>query len=149
MPSPLSETEFRTFKARSYSSGTAGRAICNSRNHHFIADEYDGDEVTAGEYFLSGLTACAVNMIERVATESEITLPRLDVQTEGTYERNQGTQPRTLLRTLKMRFQFSGVTEEAAPSLVNTYHKRCPLYGTLATAVQDVSTAIVTVPGQE
>lgn len=144
----MSEKEFRTFKARSYSSGTLGRVICNSRNHHFIADEYEGDEVTAGEYFLTGLTACAVNMIERVAAESEITLHRLDVQAEGTYERNSGTQPCTLLCTLSMRFQFNGINEEAAQSLVTSYFRRCPLYGTVAAAVKNVNTAIVAIPGQ-
>ncbi len=142
----MSEGELRTFMARSYSSGTRGRAICNSRNHHFIADEFDGDEVTAGEYFLAGLTACAVNMIERVATESELALQKLDVRAEGVYKRNQGTESVTLFNTVKMRFNFVGVCEEEAETLVATYHKRCPLYGTVATATPDVSTTIVTIP---
>ena len=142
----MSEVEIRTLKAGSYSSGTPGRAICNSRNHHFIADEFDGDEVTAGEYFLAGLTACAVNMIERVATESELALQKLDVRAEGVYERNQKTKSVTLFNTVKMRFKFVGVCEEDAETLVATYHQRCPLYGTVATATHDVSTTIVTVP---
>ncbi len=142
----MSDVELRTFAARSYSSGTLGRAICNSRNHHFIADEFDGDEVTAGEYFLTGLTACAVNMIERVATESELALQKLDVQAEGVYERNQGTKSLTLFKTVRMRFQFLGVSEEEAETLVATYHKRCPLYGTVATATPQVNTTIETVP---
>ena len=143
----MSKVEFRTFTARSYSSGTPGRAICNSRNHHFIADEFGGDEVTAGEYFLTGLTACAVNLLERVAQELDIQLQRLDVRANGTYERNQGTEPCTLFRTIQMEFQFTGISDDDAESLVATYHKRCPLYGTMAAATPDMSTAILVDPG--
>ena len=142
----MSDVELRTFVARSYSCGTLGRAICNSRNHHFIADEFDGDEVTAGEYFLTGLTACAVNMIERVATESEFALQKLDVRAEGVYERNLGTKSLTLFQIVRMRFQFVGVSIEEAETLVAAYHKRCPLYGTVATATPQVNTTIETVP---
>ena len=59
------------YTVRSYSTGTLGRAICNSRNHHWVADDSGGEELGAGEFFLSGLSACAVNMIERVAREEE------------------------------------------------------------------------------
>lgn len=142
----MSEAEFRTFWARSYSSGTPGRAICNSRNHHFIADEYDGDEVTAGEYFLTGLTACALNMIERVATETDLPLQRLDVRAEGVYKRNQGQETHTLFQAVKMRFEFMGVSKDDAETLVATYRRRCPLYGTIAAATPDVSTTIVIDP---
>ncbi|MSQ53379.1 MAG: hypothetical protein EXR28_16025, partial [Betaproteobacteria bacterium] len=43
------------YKVSTCSSGVHGRAICNVRNHHFIADDGGGDEVGAGEYFLSGI----------------------------------------------------------------------------------------------
>ena len=130
----MSENEFRTFMARSYSSGTPGRTICNSRNHHFIADEIGSDEVTAGEYFLTGLTACAVNMIERKAKERDVPLQRLDVQVEGTYKRSQGIEPYTVFQTVKMQFHFAGVSDDEAASLVANYQQRCPLYGTVASA---------------
>ena len=39
------------YKVRSYSTGTLGRAICNARAHHFVADDPGGDEVGAGELF--------------------------------------------------------------------------------------------------
>ena len=55
------------YQVRSYSTGTRGRAICNTRNHHWVADGSGGDEVGAGELFLSGITACAVNMVEGIA----------------------------------------------------------------------------------
>ena len=35
---------YRSFKVKSYSSGTFGRAISNVRNHHFVTDDVGGDE---------------------------------------------------------------------------------------------------------
>ena len=67
------------YKAKSYSTGTLGRAICNARNHHWVADDPGGDEVGAGELFFSGITACAVNMVERIANSEDITLDWMEV----------------------------------------------------------------------
>ena len=71
------------YRVRSYSTGTPGRAICNTRNHHWVADGTGGDEVGAGELFLSGITACAVNMVERIAGGEEIPLNWMDVSVEA------------------------------------------------------------------
>lgn len=142
----MSKGEVRTFKARSYSSGTLGRAICNSRNHHFIADEFGGDEITAGEYFLTSLTACAVNLLERHAKELDIPLQMLDVRAAGSYTRNQGMESRTVFHAVNMQFQFVGISDDEAENLVATYHRRCPIYGTVAAATPDMKTTIVVDP---
>jgi uncharacterized OsmC-like protein len=71
------------YKVRSYSTGTLGRAICNARTHHFVADDAGGEEVGAGELFLSGISACAVNMVERLAKEQHIPLQWMDVGVEA------------------------------------------------------------------
>ena len=55
------------YEVRSYSTGTVGRAICNVRDHAFVADGSGGEMVGAGELFLSGIAACAVNMVEGIA----------------------------------------------------------------------------------
>src|SRR2546422_10232365 len=70
------------YKVRSYSTGTLGRTICNARAHHFVADDPGGDEVGAGELFLSGISACAVNMVERLANQDKIPLQWMDVRVE-------------------------------------------------------------------
>ena len=36
------------YKVRTYSSGTLGRAICNARTHHFVADDAGGDDAGGG-----------------------------------------------------------------------------------------------------
>src|SRR3712207_286941 len=71
------------YKVRSYSTGTLGRAICNARNHHFVADDSGGEELGAGEFFLAGISACAVNMVERLAKEGKTPLQWMDVGVEA------------------------------------------------------------------
>ena len=71
------------YKARSYSTGNLGRAICNARTHHFVSDNTGGDEVYSGELFLSGIAACAVNMVERIAHDEEVPLEWMDVGVES------------------------------------------------------------------
>ena len=71
------------YKARSYSTGTLGRAICNARTHHFVADDAGGEELGAGEFFFSGITACAVNMVERLADTDDIALDWMNVSVES------------------------------------------------------------------
>ena len=71
------------YKVRSYSTGTLGRAICNARYHHWVADGSGGEEVGAGELFLSGISACAVNMVESIAHEDQIPLDWMDVSVES------------------------------------------------------------------
>ena len=67
------------YRAQTYSSGTHGRAICNARNHHWVADDGGGDAVYSGELFLSGITACAVNMVERIAVTEDAPVDFMEV----------------------------------------------------------------------
>ena len=67
------------YQVRSYSTGTLGRAIWNARHHYFVADNSGGEAVGAGELFLSGIAACAVNMVEKIASDDNIPLDWMDV----------------------------------------------------------------------
>ena len=138
----------KTYAARTYSTGIYGRAICNSRHHHFVADDVTVNEaVTAGEYFLAGITACAVNMIGRVAKEEMmVSFERLEVKIEGTYDRDKRTNDVTLFQTVKMQFEFNGINENQAQKLVAIYKERCPLYGTLAAATPAVKIEVLIQP---
>ena len=71
------------YRARSYSTGTLGRALCNARTHHFVADDAGGEAIGAGELFFSGISACAVNMVERLANAGQIPLQWMDVHVEA------------------------------------------------------------------
>ena len=73
-----------TFVVRTYSTGIPSRAISASREHHFVVDDTiahggTGEQPSPSEYCLSGVTSCAVLMLEREARSRGIPLERLDV----------------------------------------------------------------------
>ena len=112
------------YKVRSYSTGTLGRAICNARTHHFVADDPGGDEVGAGELFLSGISACAVNMVERLANQDKTPLQWMDVSVEA--YRDPETKPGeiTVYEAIRVHFEMWGVQAEHAEGLVETWKRR-------------------------
>ena len=125
----MTQQQITTYKARSYSSGTHGRAICNVRNHHFVADESEanggpGDEVGAGELFLSGITACAVNMLERLARQAEIPLTWTDVTAEGSRDPQGAKEGPPVFDHIEIKFELTGPNESQGQELVDTWKRR-------------------------
>ena len=112
------------YKARSYSTGTLGRAICNARTHHFVADDAGGEELGAGEFFFSGITACAVNMVERLANTDEIALDWMNVSVESYRDSGADHGDLTLYDAIRIKFEMWGVDDEDAHNLVETWKKR-------------------------
>jgi uncharacterized OsmC-like protein len=127
------------YKVHTYSSGTHGRAICNARTHHFVSDDVGGDAVGAGELFLSGVSACAVNMVERLAKQDAIPLHWMDVSVEAYRDPAKSPGEVTIFDAIRVHFEMWGVTTEHAEGLVETWKRRCPLYGSVATATQDTA----------
>ena len=112
------------YKVRSYSTGTLGRAIWNARTHHFVADDSGGEEVGAGELFLSGISACAVNMVERLAKEQQIPLQWMDVGVEAYRDPSKAPGQTTVYDAIRVRFEMWGVDKEQANGLVETWKRR-------------------------
>ncbi len=112
------------YKARSYSTGTLGRAICNARTHHFVSDNSGGDEVYSGELFLSGIAACAVNMVERIAHDEEITLEWMDVGVESWRDPDKEQGERSVYDAIRVNFEMWGVADDQAHELVETWKRR-------------------------
>ncbi len=112
------------YAARSYSSGTRGRAICNARNHHWVADDSGGEEIGAGEMFFGGIAACAVNMVERLAKEGEMPLDWMDVNVEAYRDPDKAPGERTLYDDVKIHFEMWGVSDEDGEQLVATWKRR-------------------------
>ena len=112
------------YKVRSYSTGTLGRAICNARMHHFVADDANGEEVGAGELFLSGITACAVNMVERLANEGSVPLDWMDVDAESWRDPDKPTADLTIYDAIRVSFEMWGVDDDQAHELVETWKRR-------------------------
>jgi len=112
------------YKVRTYSTGTLGRAICNARTHHFVADDAGGEEVGAGELFFSGISACAVNMVERLASTGNIALDWMDVEVESFRDADKPAGDITLYDAIKINFEMWGVDDDQAHELVETWKKR-------------------------
>ena len=112
------------YKARSYSTGTLGRAICNARTHHFVADDAGGEELGAGEFFFSGITACAVNMVERLANTDDIDLDWMNVSVESYRDSDAAHGDLTLYDAIRIKFEMWGVDDEDAHNLVENWKKR-------------------------
>lgn len=112
------------YKVRSYSTGTLGRAICNARNHHWVADDAGGEELGAGEFFLGGIGACAVNMVERLAKEGKMPLQWMDVDVEAYRDLQKAAGERTVYDAIRVRFEMWGVQDDHAQQLVETWKRR-------------------------
>ncbi len=112
----------------SYSTGTFGRCISAMGNHHFVVDhavyqEGPGEQPGPIDYFLSGVTACGVLMLERRAKTGGIPVEGIDVQLEASRrETAEGIGP-TTLKSVALRFEFVGPTEAQAQELVDFYKR--------------------------
>ena len=112
------------YAVRSYSSGTLGRAINNARNHHWIADDPGGDEVGAGELFLSGISACAVNMIERIANEESVPLDWMDVGVEAYRDPDAAQGELTVYEDVRIHLRMWGVSDADGENLTEIWKRR-------------------------
>ncbi len=103
---------------RSYSSGVLGRSIANVRDHHIVIDEPSiGEAITPAEAFLSGVSACAVGLIEMVADKRGVPLENAEVTIEGF--RDKGNP--SYFQRVEMTFNLAGVSDEQARDLVAAY----------------------------
>ena len=145
----------REYEVRAHSAPTFGRVLCSARNHHFVVDGpvqngCPGEAPTPAEIFLSAVAACGVEIIHVIGRDEEIPLERVAVTVKGVVDRNR--QPRedvTLFTAVRIHLVLSGVDEAQAAALVSGFQRRCPLYGTVATATADVAVEYRVEPRQE
>jgi len=105
----------------SRTSGVRGRSLNDARRHHFVIDASgdQAEEITPGEAFLSGLTACGVLMVERVAGERGVPLTVAEAWIEGIRRRSDATR----FQRVDLRFRLDGPTREQAEGLVTYYRE--------------------------
>ena len=113
-----------SYAASTNSSGIEGRAICNARTNHWVSDDGGGDAVYSGELFLSGISSCAVNMVERLARTDNIALDWMEVSLESFRDSDADHGDLTLYDAIRIKFEMWGVEDEDAFNLVALWKKR-------------------------
>ena len=112
------------YEARSYSTGIAGRSICNARNHHWVAENTGGEAVGAGELFCASIAACAVNMVEKIAETEQRPLDRMEVTVGAYRDPDKPAGDVSLYDAVRVRFEMWGVSDDDARFLVKTWKQR-------------------------
>jgi len=120
-----------TYRAETSSSGTRGRALSTIRTNHFVVDDpapppYDGpgEAPNAGELFLSGITTCAVLMIERLARADGLPLDHVRAHAEASREPDTVRNGIPVFERARITLSFRGLTREQAGQLAETFKKR-------------------------
>jgi uncharacterized OsmC-like protein len=113
-----------TYQARTYSSGTVGRSICNARNHHWVSDSPGGDAPGAGELFCASMAACAVNMVERIAAAENRALDSMEVSVAVYTDRDKPAGDVSIYDAARVTFEMWGVSDDDAQYLVKVWKQR-------------------------
>lgn len=121
--------QVQTLSVRSYGTKTKGRCLTSARTNHFVIDDpaYTGgpnEAITAGEAFFSGITGCAVLMLERLSREKDYLLGGIRVDLEATRDIENSSAAYALYDHIRLDFELSGVTKSQAEELIGIYKRR-------------------------
>src|SRR5215471_18023525 len=126
----MAQSDIREYEARAVSTDLFGRVLCSARNHHFVVDGpvqngCPGEEVTPAEIFLAGVASCGVELVQVLAKSAGIELQGLAVRIQGRMDRSQPVRPDvSLFNSVRLEFQMSGVNDQEARQLVETFKGR-------------------------
>jgi uncharacterized OsmC-like protein len=120
---------FHTLTVSSASTGIKGRCVTSARTNHFVVDDVDyvggpNEAITAGEAFFSGLTACAVLMLQRLSREKEYPLSGVSVALDATRDTEKAHEVHSIYDRVHMMFELAGVDRAQAKDLVEMYQRR-------------------------
>ena len=131
-----------TLSVTSSLSNQMGRAIVETRQHHFIIDSPPplggpNEELNPIDILLAALATCGTFVIETAAKEMKIPLQSVHVDAEGDFDPRgvkgePGIDPR--ITEFRVKVNLEGTTSEQTNSLIEQFQKRCPVYTTLSRA---------------
>jgi uncharacterized OsmC-like protein len=126
----MTQTDIRRYEVQARSTDTFGRVLCGCRNHHFIADGpvqngCPGEAVTPAEFFLAGVAACGVELLQVIAKDRGVPLESARVAITGEMDRAHPVRKDVaLFNTVRLRFDLQGVTLEQGAELVEAFKGR-------------------------
>ncbi len=116
----------------------SGRALANTRGHHFVVDSPvslggPNEEINPMDIFLSALATSVTFVVEAAADEKDITIDNITVVVAGDFDPRgicgDPVEPR--LQVFRLLLEISGPTDSQIKELVSEFQKRCPVYTTL------------------
>ena len=113
-----------TYQARNYSTGIVGRSICNARNHHWVSEGPGGEAVGAGELFCASMSACGVNMVERIAETEKRPLDSMEVHVAVYTDNDKPPGDLSIYDAVRVQFEMWGVTDDDAQFVAKTWKQR-------------------------
>ena len=141
MTAPASTIREYDISARS--TDVFGRVLVSARNNHYVVDGpiqngCPGEAVTPSELLLSAVAGCAVELIAVIAKDEGKKVGAISLVAHGTVDRgNQARTDRTVFNSLRLDITITGTDKTTATELVEGFKRRCPIFGTLSTAVAD------------
>ena len=126
----MAEGEIRGNSVQARSTDAFGRVLCTTRNHHFVVDGpvqngCPGEAVTPAEFFLAGIAACGVELVQVIARDEKFPLQSVNVRIEGAVDRNNPVRrDLTVFNTVRLHFNVRGVTKEQAGTLIDRFKER-------------------------
>lgn len=126
----MATTDVRRYEVQARSTDTFGRVLCGCRNHHFVCDGpvqngCPGEAVTPAEFFLSGVAACGVELLQVLAKAADVPLRAVRVAIEGLMDRANPVRPDVaLFNSVRLTFQISGVAPQQGAELVEAFKGR-------------------------
>jgi uncharacterized OsmC-like protein len=132
-----------TTTVQSKSTDVPGRTLNQAGVHHYVVDSAHGpgEEVGPIDVFLSAVSTCAVQHVERFAPEVGTTVHGARATIEGFRLEEDPTR----FHHANLHVEIFGPSQEEAEKLVGLFKQRCPLYRTLSTAT-DVTVDVVAHP---
>jgi uncharacterized OsmC-like protein len=137
--------DVREYRAHARSTETFGRVHTVCRNHHLFADGpvwngCPGEAITPGELFLAAVAACGVELTQVIGRERGIEVAGVRADISAVLDRSNPVRAdATVFNSVRLRFELDGVDDAVAAELIQGFQTRCPLFGTVVTAVPDVS----------
>lgn len=137
-------SSIRRVAVHAESAPTFGRVLCSARTHHFVVDGpvqngCPGEALTPPELLFSAVASCGVELMHVIARENDIPLQRVTIAIDAMIDRErQQRTDRSHYNTVTLDIELSGVDEPQARQLVEGFQRRCPIYGTVATATPEV-----------
>ena len=113
-----------TYSTSTSSSGIHSRAITSTRGHHIIVDDHGGEEWGAGELFLSGIGACAVNMIGRIASTEDIPLSWIQAEVDAYRDPDKAEGEISVFDRIDVNIRMWGLDKAKGQEMVEKWKRR-------------------------